>query len=58
MEVGVIVDQSYNTTFASKWMEGIAEKGFFGLKGKGKKQIEITAYRCTSCGYLESYAAP
>src|SRR5215510_13188372 len=44
--------------FMSKWVEGAAQKGFFGLKLKGKRQFAITTYRCTACGYLESYAGP
>jgi len=58
MEEGVIGDVSYNKTLASKWIEGIPEKGFFGLKVRGKRQFEVTSYRCISCGYLESYAGP
>jgi hypothetical protein len=56
---GVIADESYNTTFVSKCMAGALEKGWLGLKGKGPRDnFEITAYRCASCGYLESDAAP
>jgi hypothetical protein len=58
MEVGAIADNTYNRTLVSTWIEGMPEKGFFGLKARGKKQLEITTYRCTSCGYLESYAGP
>jgi uncharacterized OB-fold protein len=58
MEVGTIADNGYNRTFVSSWIAGVPEKGFFGLKTRGKKQFEITAYRCPSCGYLESYAGP
>jgi len=39
--------------------EGAPEKGWTGnVKMKGKRKLDITAYRCTSCGYLESYANP
>jgi hypothetical protein len=58
MEAGLIPDEGYSHTFMSKWVEGAAQKGFFGLKLKGRRQFAITAYRCTACGYLESYAAP
>ena len=58
MEVGVIADEAYTSTCVSTWVEGTAEKGFFGLKARGKKRLEIATYRCISCGYLESYAGP
>ena len=59
MEAGLIPDEGYSHTFMSKWVEGIPQKGFFfGLKLKGRRQFAITAYRCTTCGYLESYAGP
>jgi Domain of unknown function (DUF6487) len=59
MEAGLIPDEGYSHTFRSKWVEGIPEKGFFfGLKLKGRRQFAITTYRCTACGYLESFAGP
>ena len=59
MEAGLIPDEGYSHTFMSKWVEGIPEKGFFfGLKLKGRRQFAMTTYRCTACGYLESYAGP
>jgi len=58
MEAGLIPDEGYSHTFMSKWVEGVAQTGFFGLKLKGKRQFAITTYRCTACGYLESYAGP
>jgi hypothetical protein len=58
METGLIPDEGYSHTFMSKWVEGIAQTGFFGLKLKGRRQFPITTYRCTTCGYLESYAGP
>jgi len=58
MEVGLIPDEAHGRTGMSKWVEGIAQMGFFGLKLRGRRQFEIIAYRCTKCGYLESYAGP
>jgi hypothetical protein len=56
MEQGVIPDQGYGKVWASSWQQN-NERGFFGgLKSWKVKRIEITAYRCTKCGYLESYA--
>jgi hypothetical protein len=58
METGLIPDEGYSHTFMSKWVAGIAQTGFFGLKLKGRRQVPIATYRCTACGYLESYAGP
>ena len=58
MEEGLILDEGYTGRVVTKWVEGIAQMGFFGLKLKGKRQFAITTYRCTACGYLESYAGP
>jgi hypothetical protein len=58
MEVGFIPDTAYGAVLVGSWVEGTPEKRFFGttLALKGKKRLEITCYRCASCGYLESYA--
>ena len=38
--------------------EGPPEKSFWtGTKTRGKKQVQVLTYRCSSCGYLESYAS-
>jgi hypothetical protein len=40
-----------------KWVEGAPEKSFWsGTKTSGKKQVQVSTYRCPACGYLESYA--
>ena len=57
MEDGFIKDEGYGTVHASKWVEGPPEKSFWsGTKTSGRKQVQVVTYRCTSCGYLESYA--
>jgi hypothetical protein len=58
MDVGVVPDETFNRTLPSTWYEGVPTKGFFGLKVRGNKSFEIMTYRCTACGYLESYAGP
>jgi predicted nucleic-acid-binding Zn-ribbon protein len=56
MEEGFIMDEGYGTIHANKWLEGPPEKSFWtGTKTAGKRQVAVTTYRCTSCGYLESY---
>jgi hypothetical protein len=38
-------------------VEGAPERGWFRLlKLRGKRQLEVQTWRCTRCGYLESYA--
>jgi predicted nucleic-acid-binding Zn-ribbon protein len=59
METGYIPDANYGGVLRSSWTEGAPERNFFGLlKFKGKRQIATTTDRCTTCGYLESYARP
>ena len=57
MEEGFIIDVNQGHRLVSHWVEGPPEKGlWFGIKLKGKRQKSIRTWRCTSCGYLESYA--
>ena len=60
MEEGFIADfYGGGTARPGKWVEGQPEKSFWtGIKTSGKELIRITTYRCTGCGYLESYARP
>jgi hypothetical protein len=40
------------------WYEGVPKKNFFGnIKLKGEPFV-IAIYRCSACGFLESYAQP
>jgi predicted nucleic-acid-binding Zn-ribbon protein len=65
MEEGFIEEVTRNAIRAAKWIEGPPEERylfglkttpFIGLNTKGKRQYEVTTYRCTRCGYLELYA--
>jgi hypothetical protein len=63
METGFILDYTYGGRVVSSWVEGEpAQSTFFGkkvvgmTKVKDKRIIETATYRCTACGYLESYA--
>jgi hypothetical protein len=57
MDEGFIKDETHGSAYASKWVEGPPEKSFWtGTKIRGKKQVEIATFRCSKCGYLESYA--
>ena len=42
---------------AVRWIAGKPELSFLGdIKVEGRVQRHIQSYRCSSCGYLESYA--
>lgn len=57
MEDGFIMDEGYGTVHASRWVEGPPEKSVWtGTKTSGRNKVQVTTYRCTACGYLESYA--
>jgi hypothetical protein len=56
MEMGFILDRANNGANQARWIAGKPERGFFGLKMGGKRWAEIQTYRCTACGFLESYA--
>ena len=59
MQAGFVPDFSYGAVLQGSWFEGVPEKGLLGnLKVRGKDKYLITVYRCSSCGYLESYAMP
>jgi hypothetical protein len=56
MERGFLLDESYGQRKPAKWVEGKPEYWLWNLKIRGKRQLEISSYRCTRCGYLESFA--
>ena len=62
MEEGFIVEYSHaSATSVTAWIEGPPEQSDFlgipnGVKLKNKRQIPLRTFRCTSCGYVESYA--
>ena len=56
MAKGLMIENKDGMACATKWLEGAGEKGWFGLKLKGRKQLPVVTYRCGRCGFLESYA--
>jgi hypothetical protein len=57
MAEGFVVDGDSNGgNKVSRWIEGAPVKGWFGLKVRGKRQIDVATYRCGRCGFLESFA--
>jgi hypothetical protein len=57
-ELGFTLDLGdHNNRSQTKWVEGKPESSFWtGLKLKDRAQHHIVSYRCSRCGYLESYA--
>lgn len=58
MEAGFVVDNVRGGKLQSRWVEGDAVKSFWtgSIKTSGAKQRRVVTYRCTKCGFLESYA--
>lgn len=57
MQEGFVLDNTHGGNTVSSWVEGQPQRSFwFGVKLDDKKPLEVTTYRCTGCGYLESYA--
>jgi hypothetical protein len=57
METGFIVDEGYGTRTVARWFRGEPVRSMWvGLKVRKKEAIDVSTYRCTRCGYLESYA--
>lgn len=58
MVEGFVIDHTYGARNVSAWVEGTAEKSFWGtgVKLRGRQPVEIATWRCRSCGFLESYA--
>jgi hypothetical protein len=57
MEPGYVLDVTHGALAQSSWVEGAPERSIWtGLKLKGHERLPVTTYRCTGCGYLESYA--
>jgi hypothetical protein len=58
MEEGFLFDRSHDSFGQPEfWVEGAPQKSFWwGTRFRDKGHYEIRSYRCTRCGYLESYA--
>jgi len=57
MAPGYVIDEGYGTRTVANWVAGEPERSMWtGLKLRGKDKLAITTYRCSRCGYLESYA--
>jgi len=59
MEIGFVADVGYGMILQSNWTAGIpvARRFIGGIKWRQENSVPITTYRCSGCGFLESYAA-
>jgi hypothetical protein len=59
MVQGFIVDWTHGGTLVSNWFEGAPEKSFWrGTTATKDKCVPVGTFRCSGCGFLESYARP
>jgi hypothetical protein len=57
MEQGFIIDNTHGGRLVPEWYAGEPKKSLWlGLKVP-QNGIPIGVFRCTNCGYLESYAS-
>jgi len=57
MEQGFILDCTHGRYLVSQWVAGAPRKSFWsGTKLPDEKPVPIGTFRCSTCGYLESYA--
>lgn len=58
MERGYVADIGYGAVFQSGWTPGEPEPRRIvgGIKWRKGDNVSIVTYRCSGCGYLESYA--
>ena len=56
---GFTLEHTHGENAVSRWREGAPKKSFwFGVVLDDAKPLEITTWRCSSCGFLENYAKP
>ena len=66
MDQGFVIDNTYGAALVSQWMKGPPKAAkFFGKvlativkTPKPADLIPIGTFRCSACGFLESYARP
>jgi hypothetical protein len=57
MEQGFVLDATHGGRLVSQWAAGAPMKSlWYGTKVPEGKSTPIGTYRCSSCGFLESYA--
>ena len=59
MVQGFLFESEGPRRMVSTWVEGAPEKSWFGsAKVPKEKCVPVGTFRCSVCGFLESYARP
>jgi hypothetical protein len=57
MEEGFLLDYCATAKIVASWVAGAPEFGWTGsLQLREHEQLYVQVFRCTNCGFLESYA--
>ncbi len=57
MEEGLLIESRMLAPMRLFWLQGKPQKTWIGnVKTDPSKMVSTISYRCTICGYLESYA--
>lgn len=59
MEEGFLLDRTHGVNYGQgTWIAGLPQRSFWvGLIIRKRPQISVVTYRCSRCGFLESYAS-
>ena len=56
MEKGFVQEVTHGAIVPPEWIEGNIERSFWtAVNTKGRARHKVITYRCTACGFLESY---
>jgi RNase P subunit RPR2 len=55
MVEGTMADYRHSTVAPEEWIKGPPEVSWTGTV-KNEERFQVTAYRCTRCGFLKMYA--
>jgi hypothetical protein len=55
MVEGTMADYRHSTVAPEEWINGQPEVSWTGAV-KNEERFQVTAYRCTRCGFLKMYA--
>jgi hypothetical protein len=60
MVQGFLIDRGHaNSARVSSWAEGAPERSFWsGTRVHADAVVPVGTFRCSNCGFLESYARP
>ncbi len=57
LKEGFLVDSSKNATRVAEWAEGAPQYWVLRiLRMRGRRKLPVRSFRCSRCGFLESYA--